>query len=641
MKTWFTPSEYADLSLPGLPSNRTSMIRFANNNRWQDRTNAAGEPLCRRREGRGGGFEYHYTLLPSEPLTAFNKRFHPKETTNATRTKSATKAAWDLFDRSPEDKKAKAKMRLDTLNAVQALEQGGLTRDDAVRTVASDAGIGCRTVYDWFRLVDGHNPSDWLPALLPKHVGRTATVECHPDAWALLKSDFLRMARPSFSTCYERLRLAAAEHGWTIPSERTLARRMEQEVPKAVVTYLRKGPEALRRMYPAQERDRTCFHAMEAVNIDGHKWDVFVKWPDGTIGRPIMVAIQDLYSNKFVGWRVDRSENSDLVRLAFADVFRNFGIPYHVYMDNGRGFAAKCISGGTANRYRFKVRPEEPSGILTQLGCEIHWTTPYSGQSKPIERAFRDFCDAIAKHPLFEGAYTGNRPDAKPENYGSRAVPIDQFLQVVEQGIRIHNARPKRNTRVCNRQLSFDEAFDRSYADAVIPRATEEQIRMCLMAAENVKADRQTGAVKILGNRFWSECLHEHVGKSLVVRFDPDALHDGVHVYRLDGAYIGFADCWEAVGFNDTQAARDHARKRRQFQKATKQAAEIERELSIAEIAALLPNFDEPETPAPAVTRLVFGNTAAVAQPMEGDPAPDNFDKHFEAGLRLVEANND
>lgn len=57
--------------------------------------------------------------------------------------------------------------------------------------------------------------------------------------------------------------------------------------------------------------------------------------------------------------------------MPFGDLFRVYGIPDHAWLDNGRGFAAKCITGGTPNRFRFKVKPEEPSGILTALGIDI------------------------------------------------------------------------------------------------------------------------------------------------------------------------------------------------------------------------------------------------------------------------------
>ena len=35
-------------------------------------------------------------------------------------------------------------------------------------------------------------------------------------------------------------------------------------------------------------------HALEHVNIDGHKWDVFVRWPDGTVGRPVRLGPWDV-----------------------------------------------------------------------------------------------------------------------------------------------------------------------------------------------------------------------------------------------------------------------------------------------------------------------------------------------------------
>ncbi|WIA55483.1 transposase domain-containing protein [Sphingobium sp. WTD-1] len=123
------------------------------------------------------------------------------------------------------------------------------------------------------------------------------------------------------------------------------------------------------------------------------------------------------------------AESEDMVtaRLVFADLFQKWGIPKGLLSDNGRAFASKWLTGGARTRFRFKIRDEDPLGVLTALGITVHWAKPYRGQSKPIERGFRDFCDAIAKHPAFDGAYTGNTPLAKPEDYGSRAIDIETF----------------------------------------------------------------------------------------------------------------------------------------------------------------------------------------------------------------------
>ncbi len=599
MSIFLTPLELADARLPGLPRDRDALNRFIRRQNWRSALKTDGTPLARR---RGNGWEYHVSLLPAEAQARLSKSAARVAVANAELERDEI---WARYERLKTNAKAKAETRLAVLAAVEDLQSSGLTKSVAIAMVASDQEVSVRTIHGWFGLVAGRAHADWLPSLAPHHAGRTVTTECSPEAYSALKTDYLRLSRPSFETCYERVGLMAKEYGWSIPTARTLKRRIEREIPRAVIVKLRQGEEALKRMFPAQERRRDHFHAMEAVNIDGHKWDVFVRWPDGTVARPMMVAIQDLYSNKIVAWRVDYSENTDAVRLTFRDMFEKFGIPTQCYLDNGRAFASKYISGGSKTRFRFKIKPEEPTGILTALKIKLHWTTPYSGQSKPIERAFRDLCDAVAKHPAFEGAYTGNSPDAKPENYGNAAVNLDRFIDVVEQGIALYNARPNRRTQVCGGTRSFDQVFDESYKKSVITMPTDEQLRLCLLAAESVRSSRMDGSLKLLGNRFWSPCLHEVMGTPVVVRFDPDDIGAGVYVYRIDESYVGFAECVAAVGFDSVTEAKAHSRNRRDFVKKTRELAELELDMSVEQLVAKLPDVATPDAPTANVTRLV------------------------------------
>lgn len=382
-------------------------------------------------------------------------------------------------------------------------------------------------------------------------------------------------------------------NGWQLPSYKTVLRRINALDERQVVL-AREGDEALERMYPAQERDRTVFHAMEAVNADGHKFDVFVDWGDGEISRPIMCAWQDLYSAKIVGYRVTKTENADTIRLSFGDMIEQYGIPKAAYLDNGRGFASKWLTGGMPTRFRFKVKEEEPAGILTKLGVNVHWATPYHGQAKPIERAFRDLCEYVAKHPSFAGAYTGNNPMAKPENYGSKAVPIKLFMEVLKQEIAAHNAREGRRSKVCSGQ-SFNQVFNASLAAANVTPATEHQKLFCILAAEGVTPNRSSGEISIGNNRYWSEELTAYRSKKVAVRFDPDNLHDSVWVYTLDGEFIALADCIAATGFNDTQAAREHARQRNRFKRSAKEQLKAMR--NMAALESTIPNVstDTPE----------------------------------------------
>ncbi len=640
MKEWYRAQELADFRLPGLPNSRRGIDRLADLDGWRMRSTRSGKPLWRK-EGRT--VEYSIKLLPLEAQMELANRARVEATAAPAPMKRRKDSRWDWFARQPLAKKEEAKRRLAILEAVQLLWKSGQSKRFAIETVARQEGMKERAIWNWFKMVAGQDESDWLCYLTPMPKGRKGRQPIPKTAFELYKSDYLRLERPAAEACYRRVQAWAAENAIDIPCGRTFERHLEDQVPEEVRTLLRDGPEALERMYPYQERDRSVFHALEAVTADGHKADVMVQWSDdpADVSRPQIVAIQDLYSGKILAWRIGKTLTSASVRLAFHDVFRDFGIPDHVYVDNGREFASKLISGGAETRYRFKVKPEEPLGILKMFGIEIHWTTPYHGQSKPIERAFRDWAGDMAKDPRLAGAYTGNSPMNKPANYGAKAAPIDLFMEVLEEYVVEANKRPGRRTKVCAGLHSFDTVFNASYRDAPIRRASKEQLRMAMLAAEHVTCRKPDGSIMIHGSRFWDQCLIPHIGHKVTVRFDPENVTAGAAVYRSDGVKIGEVDCLEAVGFNNVEAAKEHARQRRAWMKKTKEAADIMAAMTPEDVAEMLPAVEAQErVRQPKVVRMVnmsryapeitFGEEDEVA-------AQDRiFRENFRKGLQLI-----
>lgn len=642
MKDWWSPAELAEAGLPDMPNTERAIRMMADRGNWRHPDheyprNPRGR--WRLREGRGGGYEYHVACLPRRARVALMMRAHkaePLPARDVAKASLASAEAWAWFEGLPERKKAEAREKLDALLAVEALVRAGDERDLCMMIVAADAGVSLRTLYNWRARVANTPRADWLPALASRLPGRTKEAECSDAAWEAFQALYLRLEKPTIKACYRDLQKMAEQQGWTVPSEKTLARRVDK-LPMAKKVLLREGMEALKRLYPAQRRDRSMLHALEGVNADGHKWDVFVRWPDGHIGRPVTAAFQDLYSGKFLAWRTARSENTATVLLAFGDMAETYGLPDWCVLDNGRNFASKWLTGGTPNRYRFKVREGDPEGVLTTLGVQIHWTQPYSGQSKPIERGFRDFAQEIAKDIRFAGAWTGNTVDAKPENYASAAVPLELFEAVIAERIAEHNARPGRRSRVCGGKLSFDVAFAASYQQAPIRRVREEHKRLWLLAAEGITVRQQDGSLHFEGNRYWSEALLDHLGTKVTIRFDPDDLHAGLHVYRLDNSYVGHAPCIEDVGFRSREEGRAANRARQTWLRAQKEASQTR--YSLDELVALMPAPAAPaEAPEPTVIRPVaFGNTALKAVPTQAEQ--DQLEAYFAAGmqkLRLV-----
>lgn len=612
LQEWFALSEILPHVGRALPGSISALTAHAEREGWN-----RDARRCQMRWGKGGGRTYHFTVLPAEVHARLILAQAPTPPAEA---KAHSSAIWAAFERASNGARLKASERLSALDAVHAMT--GMTCAAAVAHVAAHRGIAPSSLWSWIGLVAGVDRSDRLPALLPRHVGRTATAPCDPRAWDVLVADYLRPEQRCFEPCYALMMDVARREGWSpIPSAKTLKRRIEREFPRAQRELARKGLDAARKLYPAQRRDRTILRALEAVNADGHKVDVHCRFEDGTVGRPVLTVFQDLHSGLILSCRVDRSENREIVRLALRDMVKAYGIPERCVFDNGRHFASKQITGGNRSRFRFKIRDEEPDGILKALGIEVTFTQPYSGQSKPIERAFRDFCENIAKHPAFAGAYTGNSPVNKPSNYGSHAVPIIEFKAVLVTEIERHNAKPGRRSAVCGGKLSFRQAYERSLAEGAMPRvATDPQLRMLLLAAEGVRANRQNGSVEIFGTRYWHERLVEHAGEDVVARFDPEDLTQPLAVYTRDNRLI--TDRAEAIGdvaFFDQAAARDHGRNRRAYIKAIQESVELERRLSLDDLVALQPRLDEPA--APPVRRVV----RMVAN---GRPQRDPFDEH-------------
>lgn len=640
-KTWFSADELAAMELPGMPKSKRRVNIRIEEEQWALSVDSDGLPMARKREGRGGGMEYHIALLPKAARVelvrrgiAIDAEFH--QTPGASQ-------KWRWFEQQSEKTRAEAARRLVIVDDVDALVASGMGKGAAVAAAARTHTVSEATIWNWLKLVEGIAPSDRLPCIAPQRRGGGSEAEIDEDVWAEFLSDYLRPEKPTMTSAYDRTARIAELKGIVLPHIKTFKRKLEREIDKRVIILRRDGSEALRRSVPSQTRTVADLHAMELLNIDGHKFDVFVKWDDGRIGRPMGVAIQDVYSRKMLAVRIGESENKDLTRLAFGDVFRDYGIPKACLMDNGRAFASKAITGGAKTRFRFKIKDEDPAGLLTSLGIQIHWATPYRGQSKPIERAFRDFCDRVAKHPKFHGAYTGNKPDAKPDNYGSSAVPIALFREVLAEELAMHNARDGRRTEMANGR-SFDAAFNESYALNPIGKATPEQMRMALLAAEQVTVDKRTGEIRLYGNQYWSPAMSQFHGRKVTVRFDPDALHESVHVYDLAGAYLAEVECRGASGFLTTSDARDRARLDSNVRKWARESEANLRLLNARELAARQAKYtDENETPEPQVVRPIRARKTAAALkpvPVEVEQERDTPSDRLAAAanrLRLVE----
>ncbi|MFK5951234.1 MAG: transposase domain-containing protein [Methylococcales bacterium] len=492
-------------------------------------------------------------------------------------------------------------------------------KGEALKLVSNSFNVPASTLRKWVTKVKKLPREDWLPALAPNWNPHKNTAECTPAAWELFKGDYLRLEQPTIKACYMRTRDKAKEEGWVIPSVDTFELWVKKKIPLTTRILMRGGEHELMQLYPYQERSKNDLRSMEWINGDGYQHNVFVRWPDGTIARPKTWFWQDVRTNHVLGWRADLSENSDMIRLAFKTVAETYGIPEHITIDNTRAAANKWMTGGVANRFRFKVKEDDPLGIFPLLGAKVHWTSIHygkgHGQSKPVERTFGigGIGELVDKSPACAGAYTGKDTQSKPDNYGSKAIDLKDFLKALQHGVNQWNREPKRRTTVCRHQLSYEQAFNESYRSSVVRKLTAAQKHMLLLMAEKVKVSK-SGTVTLeagkgfgMGaNRYGSEDLMEHQGKYVVIRFDPQDLHGAVYCYELNNHYIGKADCLSAAGFGDKEAGRIHNKARKQFVKAKKAAAKAEEIMTTMEVASQMADQPDPEPPEAKTIQPIF-----------------------------------
>lgn len=644
IQEWFSTWELANLGLRGFPGTKRGWNLLAQEGAWEHRADDAGRSLSRLRGGRGGPREFHWSLLPSPARAEMVRRNIVVERI----TEPAAIVAVPCWDSATDTARARAKERLAAVQDVSAMMAGGSNRDHAVSVVALRRNVGRSSVYGWLAKVSGEPKSSWLELLLDGMKGGGRKADIQPQLWQYYESWWLRQSEPTHADTYRRTLDEAKRLGIQfVPSAKTFQRRAE-EIPAEIVAVKRGGPETARLLVPAIERTVDGMHALDLVNADGHEWDIKVRFADGTVGRPITVAVQDVYSRKFLSWRHGKSESAAQVRLAFVDLFRNWGFPKRVLLDNGRANASKWITGGAKNRYRYSIRDDDPLGLIPRFGIDVQWALPRRGSSKPIERGFGDFAKTIARHAAFDGAWLGNSVANKPENYGSRVVEWDDFVRVIDREIHLHNSRQGRDTEAAAGR-SFDETFAESYQQVPITRATETQQRDCLLSAEKVRGERKTGAVRFMGNRYWSPRMVDLAGKPLIIHYDPADLHSEIHVYDARGVFVLTAPIWEKSGFLTEDHGRARMKVERDLVKNARDAANLRGLLTAQELAhraaLAAKDDDDGDRPSPTVIRPVRtrGVAAVAVKSVAEEPARDQaFMERYAAAvarrhLRLIE----
>lgn len=495
------------------------------------------------------------------------------------------------FEKISKPNQDRAAERVKALHRANHLTWAGMKASDAVASAAEEFNVTEASIWNWRKKVRGYPESAWILLLVDGYEGRRNNVrEVSVDFLKLVASVYMKKTQPSFKESLTVAERAANDLPIELPtcSEKTIRRHFDRLYPLEAQCYAREGVKAWEAKYwSSMRRDRSMLRALQVLNGDGHKFDYWVAFPDGTVGRAMGTFWMDLSSNYLFAPRIEKSENMDSIRLSFLNICDRFGVPECVDIDNGMGYAGKDLSGQDKSRRRFKKIIDEAKGVFGLLGIKTIWAEVAHGQSKPIERSFGTLEGILKTFPELEDAYLGNCPDKRPDDKRT-AVPLDVLIGCVMEAVHRYNTQSGRKSEgIKSNGRSYQEMWEAKLAEAKAvgkPRKLEDwERRYCVLPGRVVKVQKQNGGIFTLNNnQYQAHELTQYLGQRIQVRFDPQNLKD-VRCYTLDGEFICAPKMRVQAGFLDTRDLRDYKRTKAEKQKLVKKQAEVSRRIDVLE----------------------------------------------------------
>jgi putative transposase len=393
----------------------------------------------------------------------------------------------------------------------------------------------------------------------------------------LIEGLALKRPPPTAALIHRQLSQLAPEHGWTMPSYRTVAAIVARLDP-AFVTLAHDGAVAYRETFDLlYRREADCPNAI--WQADHTPLDIWVRDGDGKPVRPWFTVILDDYSRAVAAYRVSTQAPSALqTALTLREAiwrksdprWQICGIPGTFYTDHGSDFTSRH---------------------LEQVGADLKMVLVFSEAGKPrgrgrIERFFRtvnQLCLSTLPGYIARGA----AHPAPTLTLAELAQRLQTFL-LTDYNHAVHG-----ETGVTPHARWEEGGF--------LPQLPEslEQLDLLLLMVAKPRRVQQDG-IHFEGLRYLDLTLAAYVGESVVIRYDPKDLGE-IRVF-YHNRFLCRAVCQEladqVIGLAEIVQAR--TQRRRAVGDTLRQRATVV-ETALALHPAETP---APAEPAPARSRL-------------------------------------
>ena len=424
VKRWISAVEIANI----LGITKRGVNKRARNEQWRNRSIKANGGMCQvfQLEFLPDDVQRAYAASLKMDLQALQTALKPaseaekKVTIISYNGRGAVTKAIKPLDASSEAGLRIAAMRV---KLIEAYSQSGLSAKAFIAAYESGAvaadlrerlgrwgNIHTQSNFykNWLAVYQEHGIAGLVPQYARRRGGAGASFD--EKAKEIINSLYLDLRKPSAASVARDL----AQFGYDL--KYVTVNRYIKEIPNSVKVFYREGQKAYHDKFdPYIERDYTLFKAMEWGCGDHHIFD-FVITHEGRIFRPWVTLFMDMRSRTITGWWIDVVPNTLTIMRAFAQSVDRYGLFENMLVDNGKDFRSEWKERRTKPE---KETLELIEGVLQDCKTNVHFATPYRGQSKPVERFFRSVCELFSKtQDFYVGSNTVDAPEDKKLFWG-------------------------------------------------------------------------------------------------------------------------------------------------------------------------------------------------------------------------------
>lgn len=448
--------------------------------------------------------------------------------------------------------------------------------------------ISLATLYRWIKLYKSNYSITSLGR--GENITRGKRKKITDELIKYMKSLYIDKRQPSVAQCYRQVIEYCKENDLYTPSYQSMRKIIKEGIPPMVTSMAREGEMKWKDTYePIIRRDFSEFPVNQLWFSDHHEFDIFVDY-NGRIFRPWITANMDARSRAIVGYSIHFRPNSKAISLSLRhsilpkthNDYPMCGIPKEIYIDNGKDYRSRLISGRIKNWGKIDF-DKDTKGILQELGVKIHHAKPYYARSKIIERWFWTLEEEIRLLPGYCGKNPKGRPSKlKKELKTGKLLSFKRFLLEVEKIIVTYHNR-KHRTINTKPQIEWIE----NIGAPVIP---DERSLDILLMPSMIKRIYSDGIHFFGGRRYWDTYFvsHKLINQEIEVRYDPDDINE-VLVFQNE-KYLCKAYKKGAIGFNTEEELKESLNLQKRTRKKIK---EVVREMEGGQIPPRLFDLED------------------------------------------------